>query len=163
MLRIIWKAGCLETCTSGLGLGPRCDSPAYTTISLERWVQLPDPPRPGTQTGIAARSRASCLWVRLPPRSLNDPLVQWQRHLGDNQESAGSIPAGITRWSVGVSAAHLLGKEEDRVRFPDGPPAIRAAGPRGRRLVCTQAIGVRVPGGPLMHDCVGNWIRWPRL
>ena len=24
-------------------------------------------------------------------------------------------------WSVGVPAAHLLGKEEDRVRFPNGP------------------------------------------
>ena len=29
--RIIWKAGCLETCTSGLGLGSGCNSPAYTT------------------------------------------------------------------------------------------------------------------------------------
>ncbi len=28
--------------------------------------------------GKAARSRASCMWVRLPPRSLNkDPVVQW--------------------------------------------------------------------------------------
>lgn len=51
--------------------------------------------------------------------------------------------------SVGVLAAHLLGKEEDRVRLPDGPLEMRAAGPRGRRLVCTQAIGVRFPGGPL--------------
>ena len=30
-IRIIWKAGCLETCTSGLGLGSRCNSLAYTT------------------------------------------------------------------------------------------------------------------------------------
>ena len=39
------------------------------------------------------------------------------------QESAGSIPAGITGkiWSVGVSAAHLRGKEEDWVQPPDGP------------------------------------------
>jgi hypothetical protein len=29
--RIVWKAGCLETCTSGLGLESGCDSPAYTT------------------------------------------------------------------------------------------------------------------------------------
>lgn len=57
---------------------------------------------------------------------------------------------GLRRsWSVGVSAAHLLGKEEDRVRLPDGPLEARAAGPKGRHLVCTQAIGVRVPGGPL--------------
>jgi len=32
MLRLIWKAGCLETCTSGLGLGPGGSSPAYTTL-----------------------------------------------------------------------------------------------------------------------------------
>ena len=31
--RIIWKAGCLETCTSGLGLGPGCNSTAYTTCA----------------------------------------------------------------------------------------------------------------------------------
>ena len=29
--RIDWKAGCLETCTSGLGLGARCNSSPYTT------------------------------------------------------------------------------------------------------------------------------------
>ena len=28
--RIVWKAGCLETCTSGLGFGPGCNSAAYT-------------------------------------------------------------------------------------------------------------------------------------
>jgi hypothetical protein len=47
MLRIIWKAGCLETCTSGLGLGSGCNSPAYTTrplpalgrIAVSRWYR----------------------------------------------------------------------------------------------------------------------------
>ena len=29
--RNTWKAGCLETCTSGLGLGSRWNSSAYTT------------------------------------------------------------------------------------------------------------------------------------
>ena len=50
-------------------------------------------------------------------------MVQGQRRLGDNQESAGSIPAGITdaKWSVGVLAAHLRGKEEDPVQLRDGP------------------------------------------
>ena len=28
---------------------------------------------------------------------------------------------------------------------------MRAAGPKGRRLVCTQVIGVRFPGGPLVR------------
>jgi hypothetical protein len=110
-------------------------------------------PGPAT-TGYANRKSGEVeslvtLQVRFLSRSLNDPVVQRRRRLGDNQESAGSIPAGITRRSVGVSAAHLLGKEEDRVLLPDGPLEARAAGPRGRRLVCTQVIGVRVPGGPL--------------
>lgn len=35
--RIIWKAGCLETCTSGLGLGPGCNSLAYTTWPCRAW------------------------------------------------------------------------------------------------------------------------------
>ena len=51
----------------------------------------------------------------------HDPVVQRRRRLGDNQESAGSIPAGITdsaeEGSVGVLAAHLRGKEEDPVQL----------------------------------------------
>jgi hypothetical protein len=120
------------------------------------------------------------LQVRLLSRSLNDPVVQWQRRLGDNQESAGSIPAGITRWSVGVLAAHLLGKEEDRVRVPDGPLELvgwhvpwrrliparsvrwvrfpsgtlqrhRAHGPTGRHQNGILEIGVQLPVGPLYY------------
>ena len=56
-----------------------------------------------------------------PTPVTEDPVVQRQRRLGDSQEDGGSSPPGITRWSAGVLAAHLLGKEEDRVRFPDGP------------------------------------------
>jgi DNA modification methylase len=33
--RNIWKAGCLETCTSGLGLGSGCNPPTYTTHILQ--------------------------------------------------------------------------------------------------------------------------------
>jgi catechol 2,3-dioxygenase-like lactoylglutathione lyase family enzyme len=41
------------------------------------------------------------------------------RHAG----SDGSTPSGINRkqWSVGVAAARVLGKDEARVQFPDGP------------------------------------------
>ena len=86
------------------------------------------------------------------------PVVQRQRRLGDNQESAGSIPAGITvaEWSEGVSAARLLGKEEGPplrggARFnsrTDLSDQHGAAGPMGRRLVCTQATTAarRCPG-----------------
>ena len=50
-------------------------------------------------------------------------MVQRRRRLGDDQESDGSIPSGITdaKWSVGVLAAHLRGKEEDPVQLRDGP------------------------------------------
>ena len=53
-------------------------------------------------------------------------------------------------WSVGVSAAHVLGKDEGRVQFPDGPLTNKwGVGPTGRRLACTQEIGVRLPDAPL--------------
>ena len=66
------------------------------------------------------------LWVRRPPRSLIDPVVQRRRRLRDMQESDGSIPSGITvfertHWSVGALAARRRGKAEDWVQFPDGP------------------------------------------
>ena len=53
----------------------------------------------------------------------HDPVVQRSRRLADIQESAGSIPAGITfdNRSVSVVAARRCGKAEDRVQFPDGP------------------------------------------
>lgn len=56
-------------------------------------------------------------------------------------------------WSESVSAARVCGKDEDRVQFPDGPLEFRDAGLTGRRLVCTQVIGVRFPGAPL----TGSW------
>ncbi len=78
-------------------------------------------------------------------------MVQGRRRLADIQESAGSIPAGITfdDWSVNVWAARRCGKAEDRVQFPDGPLEFRDAGLTGRHLACTQVIGVRFPGAPL--------------
>ena len=82
-------------------------------------------------------------------------MVQWRRRLDDTQEIGSSILPGITSttWSVSVSAAHRCGKAEDRVQFPDGPLTKRAARLMVGRLACTQVIGVRLPGGPLM----GSW------
>ena len=62
------------------------------------------------------------LWVRRPPRSLT---IAWS-----NGEDACVTcrrvmvrfhPGSLKQRSVGVPAAHLRGKEGDRVRFPDGP------------------------------------------
>ena len=72
-----------------------------------------------------------------------DPVVQRRRRLRDMQESAGSIPAGITRekWSVGVPAAHVCGKDGDRVRLPDGPLDNRRAGmPLGATDPCKVGV-----------------------
>src|SRR5262249_42553208 len=69
--------------------------------------------------------------------------------------------------SAGVPAAHLLGREGDRVRFSGGPSWDRgggrgsvprsvhllklkwATGPTGRHRYRKPEIGVRLPGGPL--------------
>ena len=58
-----------------------------------------------------------------PTLVTDDRVVQRRRRLADIQESAGSIPAGITfdNWSVSVWAARRCGTAEDRVQFPDGP------------------------------------------
>jgi hypothetical protein len=88
--------------------------------------------RPGSTPGPAIFDRVRKLakrrgreprdFVGSTPTSVTcDRVVQRQRRLGDNQESAGSIPAAITRWSVGALAAHLLGTEEDPVQIRDGP------------------------------------------
>ena len=69
-------------------------------------------------------------------------MVQRRRRLADIQESAGSIPAGITcdNWSVSVVAARRCGKAEDRVQSPDGPLDKWACMPMGATDPCT--IGV---------------------
>ena len=41
---------------------------------------------------------------------------------------------GSLDWSVGVSAARLLGKEEDRVRVPDGPLECKGRWSKGKTL-----------------------------
>src|SRR3990172_12979363 len=59
----------------------------------------------------------------------------------------------LKKWSVGVSAAHLLGKEEDRVRLPDGPLGWLVP---WRRLILARSVRwVRLPPGPLNR--VGLW------
>ncbi len=123
-------------------------------ISRERWVRLPCPQcsfviRHGRQTGKAARSRIWCLWVRLPPVLLRfkrpsrgptatTPVLQ--------TGNGGSIPSGTTG-----EAPHGL-----------RPSPRWAAGPTGRRLVCTQEIGVRFPGrstGSIRGTTEGSRIR----
>ena len=127
----------------------------------------------GTLTGIATRSRAWCLWVRIPPVLLTAirPVVQRPGRLSTHRIAQvrvlpGRLSAGR---SAGVPAAHLRGKEGDRVRFSGGPlwdcrgdrgsvthsvdSLIWAAGPTGRHRHRTPEIGVRLPGGPLGSVC----------
>ncbi len=146
--------------------------PTNNTVEYANWQSGQ---RPTLRVG--ARSLA-ILWVRLPPRSFE--LISWSKGqdacLSCRSDprcarapvvriQPGSLIASSRRTaigrrlteracylrSVGVSAAHLRGKQEDRVQFPDRPlnEDRRAAGPMGRRLTCNQVIGVRFPGGPL--------------
>ena len=70
-------------------------------------------------------------------------------------------PGLFTNWSVGVLAAHVRGKDEDRVQIPDGPLDENkwAVRPMVGLLVCNQEIGVRIPGGPLIRKVAGYG--WP--
>ena len=117
--------------------------------------------------------------MRPPDPLLNPGRVRKQakRRGRESRDFAGSIPASVTaaipwssgqdawvtsrkpmvrihpgslkRRSVGVVVARRRGKAEDRVRSPDGPLQRRAVRSTAGHLVCTQVIGVRLPGGPL--------------
>ena len=106
-------------------------------------MRLPDPLLEHDQVRKPAKRAGRepvILWVRFPLWSLKqDPVVQRRRRLADIQESAGSIPAGITcdNWSVSVVAARRCGKAEDRVQSPDGPLDKWACMPMGASWVCT--------------------------
>ena len=79
-------------------------------ISSARRVQPPDPQLKNDRVRKPAKRRGreprACGFDSHPGHS--DPVVQRRRRLADIQESAGSIPAGITRttWSVSVLNLH---------------------------------------------------------
>jgi hypothetical protein len=105
--------------------------------------------RPSTQTPAKRPGREPGDSVGSTPTSVtDDPVVQRRRHLRDMQETMVQFHPGSFDRSAGVSAAHVLGTDEGRVRFPSGPFADTnwAARPMGRYLVCTQEIGVQIPG-----------------
>src|SRR4051812_10049137 len=98
----------------------RFDSPTRNCLSS----------RHGTLTGIAARSRAWCLWVRIPPvllprivPSSSGEDACLTHRIAQVRVLPGRLPAFR---SAGVPAAHLLGREGDRVRFSGGPLSERA-------------------------------------
>jgi hypothetical protein len=73
------------------------------------------------------------------------------RSLDPARWSASESECKRPKWSVGVPAAHLRGKEEDRVRFPDGP--LDGPACRWRRLTLARSVWwVRLPSGPLWLD-----------
>lgn len=91
-------------------------------IRLARLVRLQDPPLATGYANWQSGEVESLVPVGSNPTPVTyDPVVQRRRRLGDNQESDGSTPSGITCGSVGVVAAHLRGKEEAPVQFRDGP------------------------------------------
>ena len=97
-------------------LGARGSTPGPATVGV-RWH--------GTQIGKATRSRAWCLWVRLPPvllpaivPSSSGEDACLTNRIAQVRVLPGRLPASR---SAGVPAAHLLGREGDRVRFSGGP------------------------------------------
>ena len=116
-----------------VGAGPTGPGTDRRLVSLDRWVQLPDPP---LMTGYAnwhSGEVESLVPVGSSPTSVTDRnTIPWS-----NGEDAWvttrkvlvRFQPGITdaKWSVGVLAAHLRGKEEDPVQLRDGP-LIRWAG-----------------------------------
>ena len=93
-LRIIWKAGCLETCTSGLGLGSGCNSPAYTTSSAAG----------NNRQGLSAS------------RSLSTPPI-WENFCGLFQAiNEGNETLGIPAYNGGLFAPDAV---LERLQVPD--------------------------------------------
>ena len=95
-------------------------------ISPDRRVRLPDlqldmPRYANWQSGEV--ESLVILWVRLPLSVTYDPVVQRQDAWPTSRKAMVQFHPGSLdeTWSVGVSAAHLLGKDEGRVQFPDGP------------------------------------------
>lgn len=87
----------------------------------------------GTRTGIAARSRAWCLWVRFPLRLLHDGLEV-------------------------LPAAHRSGMAEDRVRLPAGPLDPWGRMYQGRaRLPCKQP---EMGSIPIVSTSSRRSLRW---
>ena len=111
----------------------------------------------GTPTGIAARSRAWCLWVRIPPVLLPKFITSSSgedacltHRIAQVRVLPGRLSAGR---SAGVPAAHLLGREGDRVRFSGGPSWERAGG--SSREKGSGAAGFGSPAGSFPQS--GCW------
>ena len=85
--------------------------------------------RPGATPGPAIfeggivkdEGRSISAFILLPSTVSMGPVVQRRRHLRDMQETMVQLHPGSLERSAGVSAAHVRGKDEDRVQFPGGP------------------------------------------
>jgi hypothetical protein len=77
---------------------------------------------------------------------MNDKIVGWNQFI--IHHSAFVILLG----SVGVPAAHLRGKEGDRVRFPDGPLDRWACMPLGATDPCKVGVVGSTPIRSTWHD-----------
>ena len=118
--------------------------------------------RPSTQTGKAARSRAWCLWVRLPLRSVKGGRPEenqpgWLPSAFLLPPSHFLLPPPIP-WSNGTTPVRHTG---DDGSTPSGINHKRAHGPTARRQLGRLLIRVRLPVSPLIQhgrqpDTVGR-------
>ena len=131
------------------------------------------PPRRGSSTlplvtldnGVSAVGRkdrpvrrADC---RRADRSCSVAMVPWSNGPGHVSYKHGMmvrLHRGLLKWSAGVSAARLRGKEEGRVQFPGGPLfVVGGACPKGRRGCLASGLRwVRFPSSPLYLGCWSN-------
>src|SRR6476660_1570168 len=95
--------------------------------------------RHGTRTGIAARLRVWCLWVRLPlvpliSETSRGPTARSPAHIRGTMVRLhpGRLPRahGLWggSWSAGVWDAYLSGAEGDRVRVSGRPLVLDSMG-----------------------------------
>ena len=95
--------------------------------------------RHGTQTGKAARSRAWCLWVRIPPVLLVRPVVQRQRHLSYKEGRGVRFPPGRLDLKLKRCAGTTTGGWSNG-KTPGLHPGDRGSIPRPVHFACCEVV-----------------------
>ena len=123
-------------------------------------MRLPDPllDRGRVRKQAKRRGRESRDFAGSIPASVTDK-IPWSSGkdawMTPRKSAVRFCPGSLKRRSVGVSAAHVLGKDEDRVQFPDGPLADGPACQWGRLTLARSVRWVQLPSGPLENT--GSW------
>ena len=125
-IRILWKAGRLETCTSGLGLGSRCNSSAYTTWLAplqrvecrhhrggqhERRLALPRRAARATRQTVRSRTSTANTGTYYLAVTRDGRRQRAFRHADDSDQRRGAYADDLDR---GCPAGQHLQRRDDR-------------------------------------------------